>query len=159
MPFTTDITVNRSFSTSAPFDRVFDLLADVARSGSFFPGVEMLTPLGEGRWKWELERIGIGDYTLQQSVYACRYVPDRNRGTVVWTPVEGTGNAVVEGSWTVETGEKGCRAELYSKGSLEVNLPGFLEFLLAPIIRLEFERLADQYVSNIEQELSRPSDR
>ncbi|ASQ90701.1 hypothetical protein CHL67_06970 [Prosthecochloris sp. GSB1] len=159
MPFRVAITVNRSLDTPAPFDRVFGLLADVARSGSFFPKVEALTQLGGGRWKWEMERIGVGNHTLQQSVYACCYVPDRDKGTIVWTPVNGIGNAVVEGSWTVKPQHNGCNAVLFSKGSLEVNLPAFLEFLLIPIIRMEFERLVDQYVSNIERELSLPGNR
>ena len=156
MPFSVTVTVNRSFRTTAPFETVFGLLADVQRSGSFFPNVEALTALGDGQWKWELERIGIGEYTLQQSVYASRYESDRKKGTVVWTPVGGIGNAVVGGSWTVVPGETGSEAALYSKGTLEVNLPGFLEILLAPLIRLEFERLVDRYVENLEQELSRP---
>lgn len=155
MSFTVTININRTLKTAASLEKVFELLSNVARSGSFFPKVEKLIDLGNNTWRWEMERIGIGEHTLQQSIYACKYTSDKDRQTVAWTPVEGIGNAIVEGKWDVTPMHEGCKATLQSKGIITVSLPGFLDFLLSPLIRMEFESIVDQYIANLEKEFTR----
>lgn len=154
MSFTVTINISRTFNTAASFEKVFELLSDVAVSGSCFPKVEKLTSLGGNIWKWEMERIGFGEHVLQQTIYACKYVSDKEGKTVTWSPVEGVGNAVVEGKWEILPIQEESKIELQTRGMLRVGMPGFLEFFLSPLITLEFERLVDQYIANLKKELA-----
>lgn len=153
MSFTVTININRTFNTAASFEKVFELLSNVAKSSSFFPKVEQMVDLGDNIWRWEMERIGIGEHTLQQSIYACKYASDKERKTVTWTPVDGIGNAVVSGKWELTPKQEECKVTLQSNGVLTVSLPGFLEFFLSPLIRMEFEGIIDQYIANLKKEL------
>lgn len=152
MSFTVTIKINRTFNIATSFEKVFELLSDVGKSGSFFPKVEKMVNLGGNIWRWEMERIGIGEHTLQQSIYACKYNSDKDRKTVIWTPVEGIGNAIVSGTWKLIPMQQGCKATLQSNGIITVSMPGFLEFFLSPLIRIEFESLVDQYIANLKKE-------
>ncbi|TNJ38882.1 SRPBCC family protein [Chlorobaculum thiosulfatiphilum] len=150
MPFTVTIDLSKQFETSASPERVFELLADVPRSASHFPDVEKLEPLGGNTFRWITERIAIGDHTLQQTIYACVYRSDRAAMSVSWTPVEGEGNARVEGGWRIEPAGTGSNVQLHTKGTLDVDLPGFLQFLLSPLIELAFTQKIDRYISNLQ---------
>lgn len=151
MPFTVTIDVSKQFETSASPERVFELLADVPRSASHFPDVEKLEPLGGNTFRWIMEKIAIGTHTLQQTIYACAYRSDRAAMSVSWAPVEGEGNAKVEGNWRIEPAGSGTKVQLHTKGSLEVDLPGFLQFLLSPFIELAFTQKIDRYISNLQE--------
>jgi len=157
MSFTVSIELDRSIVTSLDSREIYALLADVARSGSFFPKVERLEKRENGVWHWVMEKIAIGDHVLQQTLYTCRYASDPERLTVSWEPCSEDGdNALVEGSWQITAEDtRNSRATLRSKGTLTVNFPGFLEFLLAPLIRLEFENMAKHYVENLAKEFQR----
>lgn len=156
MPFRVTINICRTFDTTASSETVFNLLSDVAKSGSFFPKVEKLADLGDNIWQWEMERIGIGEHTLQQSIYACKYKAYQERKTVTWTPVKEIGNAIVSGKWEIIPIQQGSKATLQSLGTITVNMPGFLELFLSPLIRLEFESLVDQYITNLAKEFEQP---
>jgi carbon monoxide dehydrogenase subunit G len=150
MPFTVTIEVSKQFETSASSEKVFALLSDVPRSASCFPDVEKLEPLGSNAFRWIMEKIAIGDHTLQQTIYACVYHSDPTTLNVNWTPVEGEGNARVEGSWRLEPAATGTKVRLHTKGSLEVDLPGFLQFLLSPLIEIAFIQKIDRYIANLQ---------
>lgn len=150
MPFTVTIDVSKQFNTPASPDNVFELLADVPRSASYFPDVEKLEPLGDNAFRWITERIAIGDHTLQQTIYACVYRSDRASMSIDWTPVEGEGNARVEGGWHLEPAGTGTKVQLHTKGTLEVDFPGFLQFLLSPLIEMAFTQKIDRYISNLQ---------
>ncbi|HHE07416.1 MAG TPA: SRPBCC family protein [Chlorobaculum parvum] len=150
MPFTVTIDVSKQFEISASPGKVFELLADVPRSASYFPDVETLEPLGGNAFRWIMEKIAISDHTLQQIIYACVYHSDYASLSVDWMPVEGEGNARVEGRWWLEPAVTGTNVQLYTKGSLEVDFPGFLQFFLSPLIELVFVQKIDRYISNLQ---------
>lgn len=153
MSFNVSISVSRQFDSPSLPESVFGLLADVPRSASHFPDVEKLEDLGGNAFKWVMEKIGIGDYTLQQTIYACAYRSDREKMRVDWAPVDGVGNARVEGGWELTPSAAGTRVKLETKGKLEVDLPGFLQFLLSPLIEMAFAQKIDRYISNIAETL------
>ena len=153
MSFNVSISVSRQFDSPALPESVFGLLADVPRSASHFPDVEKLEDLGGNAFRWVMEKIGIGDYTLQQTIYACAYRSDREKMRVDWSPVDGVGNARVEGGWELTPSAAGTRVKLETKGKLEVDLPGFLQFLLSPLIEMAFAQKIDRYISNIAETL------
>ncbi|HNR30209.1 MAG TPA: SRPBCC family protein [Candidatus Hydrogenedentes bacterium] len=149
MAFLVDFEIERTFEAACPRDRVFDVLADVPRSVSHFPKVDQLVEIGEGKYRWEMEKIGLDRYHIQ-TIYACKYVSDREKGTVKWTPVKGEGNAEVSGKWTLKAlDEKNTRITLQTKGAMTVPLPSLVKLVLAPIVRAEFTRLVDQYLKNL----------
>jgi len=150
MSFTVTIDVSKQLDTPASPETVFELLADVPRSASHFPDVEKLEPLGGNTYRWIMEKIAIGDHTLQQTIYACAYRSDRESLSVSWTPVEGEGNARVEGDWRIEPAGTGAKVQLHTKGALEVDFPGFLQFLLSPLIELAFTQKIDRYIENLQ---------
>lgn len=159
MAIRVSIDLGYEFAVKAPADEVFALLADVPRSVSHFPKVERLTDLGDGAYKWEMQKVGTQQVHIQ-TVYACKYVSDAAQGTVVWTPVRGVGNAVVSGHWKLAARKASAKAnakaraeatdvELAIQGTIELPLPGLMKMVVAPIVESEFEKLVDQYIDNL----------
>lgn len=149
MAFTVDIALTRDMAVPESPEGVFSLLADVPRSASHFPNVETLVDLGENAFRWEMHKIGIAGYTLQQTVYACRYRADEAACVVSWVPVDGVGNAAVEGEWIVRPDGAGTAVTLKTRGVLSVDFPSFLQFMLSPLIVMEFTGMVDRYIENL----------
>ena len=155
MSFSVAINIQRGFETSSSPDKVFGLLADVPRSASHFPKVDQLVDLGDNTFRWEMEKIGIGGYTLQQTIYASRYTADAASRKVTWTPVQGVGNAIVSGEWTITPKEGGTKVALNTKGDLTVDFPSFLEFIISPLVVMEFTGMIERYLANLQQTFSK----
>jgi len=152
MAFTVDISLLREFTTSAGLDAVFAILADVPRSAAHFPKVDALVDLGGNVFRWEMEKIAIGGYTLQQTIYACHYTADPLTMHVAWTPVPGVGNAIVQGEWTIQPKEGGgTTVSISTKGDLTVDFPSFLEFMISPLVVMEFTGMIERYLANLQQ--------
>ena len=127
---------------------MFTVLADVPTSVGYFPKVEKLTDMGDGVFKWEMEKVGTSQVNIQ-TVYASQYVSNAAKGSVVWTPVKGIGNAQVGGSWKITDNKKSTGIELKIKGVVDVPLPGLMKMVVAPIVEGEFEKLVDKYIANL----------
>ncbi len=153
MAFSVTINVQKEFETSSTPDKVFALLDDVPRSASHFPKVDQLLDLGGNTFRWEMEKIGIGSYTLQQTIYACHYTSDSAKRRVTWTPISGVGNAIVEGGWTITPKEGGAKVSIKTKGDLTVDFPSFLQFIISPLVEMEFTGMIQTYLSNLQQSL------
>jgi hypothetical protein len=151
MSFTVAIDIQREFKTPCSPDGVFGLLADVPCSASFFPKVNQLVDLGDNTFRWEMEKIGIGSYTLQQTIYACHYTADAAASKVAWTPVQGIGNALVEGAWVISPNEGGTKVVLQTKGEVSVDFPSFLQFIISPLVVMEFTGMIEQYLGNLQE--------
>lgn len=154
MSFAVVINIQREFETSSASDNVFGLLADVPRSASHFPKVDKLVDLGDNAFRWEMEKISIASYTLQQTIYASRYTADAAARKVTWTPVQGVGNALVEGEWVITPKEGGTKVALKTKGDLTVEFPSFLEFIISPLVVMEFTSMIDRYLANLQETFS-----
>ena len=148
MTVTVDIDLGYEFAVKAPFKEVFDLLSDVPTSVSHFPKVHKLVDLGGGVYRWEMEKVGTAQVNIQ-TVYASKYVSDRKKGTVVWTPVPGEGNALVGGSWKIVDKKKSTALEFKVNGTVNVALPGLMKMVVVPIVRGEFEKLVEKYIDNL----------
>lgn len=142
------IDLGYEFEVKASADEVFDVLADVPTSASHFPKVDKLVDLGDGMYRWEMEKIGLAQINLQ-TVYASRYVSDRAAGSVVWTPVQGQGNALVSGNWKITGKKKSTQVVLQIQGELTLPLPGLMKMVVAPVVEAEFERMIEQYIDNL----------
>ncbi len=148
MAFTVNIDLGYTFAVKAGVSEVFDVLADVPTSASFFPSLERLVDLGENAYRWEMAKIGISQANIQ-TIYASKYVSDRAKGTVVWTPVDGEGNARVSGHWKITGQKDATRITLQIKGELELPLPSLMKIIVAPVVESEFERLILQYIDHL----------
>ena len=136
------------FSVKAPYKEVFDLLSDVPTSVSHFPKVHRLSDEGDGVYRWEMEKVGTAQVNIQ-TIYASKYVSHRAKGSVVWTPVPGVGNAQVGGSWKITDRKTSTALEFKVKGTVDVPLPGMMRMVVGPIVKGEFEGLIEKYIDNL----------
>lgn len=151
MAITVSIELNREIDIPGSYDEVFDLLADVPRSASYFPKVDELVDLGDNVYRWEMAKIGVDKYTIQ-TVYASKYKADRDSGKITWEPVKGEGNGVVKGSWQLKKkDENTTQAEFHTEAELTVPLPGLLKMAVSPVIKREFNGLVDTYMANLKK--------
>ncbi|MGO3294860.1 MAG: SRPBCC family protein [Marinobacter sp.] len=149
MAITVSIELNRELEIPASYDEVFDLLADVPRSASYFPKVHKLTDLGNNVYRWEMEKVGVDKHAIQ-SIYASKYVADKDAGKIAWEPVKGEGNGLVSGHWTVAAkGDKTTALKFHTNAELTLPLPGLLKLAISPVIKHEFNGLVDTYMSNL----------
>ncbi len=153
MAFIVSVDINREFRVTCPMDRVFDLLADVPESVSHFPKVDQLVDLGDGKYRWEMKPVGPPKYNIQ-TVYACKYTNNREKGWVKWTPVKKEGNSLVKGKWALkDLGDDGTGIKLSTSGEMEIPLPRLIKMAVAPIVAHEFEGLVDKYIANLTKTL------
>ncbi|MBE02558.1 SRPBCC family protein [Marinobacter lutaoensis] len=151
MAITVSIELNRDIELPAGYDEVFELLADVPRSASHFPKVDKLTDLGDNCYRWEMEKVGVDKHAIQ-SVYACRYVANKDAGRITWEPIPGEGNGVVRGSWTLTAkGDAVTAVRFQTSAELTVPLPSLLKLAISPVIKHEFNSLVDTYMSNLKK--------
>ena len=148
MAVTVKVELGYEFAVKASAKDVFDVLSDVPTSASFYPKVDKLVDLGGGAYRWEMEKIGLAQVNLQ-TVYASKYVSNKAKGTVVWTPVKGEGNALVSGSWKITDNKKSTQLVLTIEGDLTIPLPGLMKMMIAPVVEAEFEKLTEQYIANL----------
>lgn len=153
MAFKVNIDIDKSFTVSADLATTFALLADVPASAEHFPKVDKLTDLGGGTYRWEMDKVGLGDHAIQ-TIYASTYVTDEDEGTVEWSPVKGEGNALVSGKWTLEESGSGTTARLESSAELELPMPKLLKMAIAPVVKHEFTSMVDTYIENIQEALN-----
>lgn len=150
MAITVPFDLAYEFEVHAPFAEVFAVLADVPTSASHFPKLARLVDLGDGAYRWEMEKVGTDSVHLQ-TVYASRYVADRKKGSVVWTPVPGVGNAQVSGSWAITRKKASTHLVLRIAGELQLPLPALMKALVAPVVISEYEKLVEQYIDHLIQ--------
>ena len=150
MTITVNIDLGYEFAVKADYGTVFDTLSDVPKSASFFPKVDQLVDLGDGVYRWEMAKIGIAQISLQ-TIYASKYSSNKAKGSVLWTPVPGEGNALVSGSWKITDKKKSTHLVLKLQGELTLPLPGLMKKMVTPVVEAEFEKLVEQYIDNLTQ--------
>jgi carbon monoxide dehydrogenase subunit G len=148
MTINVHIDLGYEFEVKANASEVFGVLSDVPTSASFFPKVDNLVDLGGGSYRWEMAKIGLGQVSLQ-TIYASNYVSDPAKGTVVWTPVKGEGNALVSGNWKITDKKNSTLVVLKIKGDLTLPVPALMKMVVAPLVESEFEKMTEQYIDNL----------
>lgn len=148
MTINVNIDLGYEFDVKASAKEVFDVLSNVPVSAGFFPKVDQLVDLGDGAYRWEMAKIGIAQINLQ-TIYASKYVSNKTKGTVVWTPIKGEGNALVSGNWKITDKKKSTNVVLQINGDLSIPLPGLMKMVVAPVVEAEFEKMVEQYIANL----------
>ena len=93
---TIPISVVRDFVTTGPIQG-YEVLADVPTSVSHFPQVDQLVPLGDDKYRWEMERMGTQNHYFQVR-YVTRYTRSESKAWIRWTPIK-EGNGLRGGCW------------------------------------------------------------
>jgi carbon monoxide dehydrogenase subunit G len=148
MAISVPISMGYELEVKAKAAEVFEVLSDVPTSVAFFPKVEKLTDLGDGVYRWEMEKVGTAQVNIQ-TVYASKYTSSKPKGTVTWKPVPGVGNALVGGSWKIVDNKKSTHIELKIDGEIHLPLPGLMKIVVAPVVEGEFEKLVEKYLANL----------
>ncbi len=148
MTITAQVDLEYEFAVKAKAADVFALLSNVVESASHFPKVQAVTDLGKGVFQWEMQKVGTPQVNIQ-TVYASKYKADAKKGTVIWTPVKGTGNAQVAGGWTITDRKKSTALKLVVQATVFVPLPDIMQSIVQPVVSAEFEKLLDQYINNL----------
>ena len=125
MALSVSIDLGYAFVVKAKFAEVFKVLSDVPQSASHFPKVEKLTDMGGGVYQWEMKKVGTAQANIQ-TVYTSKYSCDATKGTVVWKPVPGIGNAQVSGSWKLTDNKNTTALVLKIDGVVTLPLPGLM---------------------------------
>ena len=68
-----------------------------------------------------MEQVGAAQVNIQ-TVYASKYVSNKAKGSVVWTPV---------------------------KGEITLPLPGLMKLVVAPVVEGELEKLVEKSIDNL----------
>ena len=142
------IDLNRKFIVSADINTVFSFLSDVPAAVAHFPNVKELTALGDNTFRWEMEEVSSGGYSVK-TVYACQYASDSEAKTIVWTPIKGEGNGIVSGKWELTEVEAGTQISFSTTAELTTPLPRLLKLVVVPVVKLEFTEMVDTYLSNL----------
>jgi len=148
MSITVHLDLGYEFTVRASAKAVFDVLSDVPRSASHFPNVEALTDLGDGVFQWDMEEVGTPQVNIR-TVYASRYVSNRAKKTVTWSPVPDVGNAQIGGNWLIQANKGSTTITLTIEGQVEVPLPSLMRVVVEPVVAVEFERLVEAYIDNL----------
>ncbi len=148
MTITVNIKLEHEFPVKASVREVFDALSDVPVSAQYFPGVEQLIKLGKDAYRWELGKAGTERFNLQ-TVYACTYAANRKAGTIVWTPIEGVGNAQISGAWKIADNKTFTSIRFEMHGTLHLPVPALMKMIVAPIAAAENEKTNQQYFKNL----------
>lgn len=144
-----NIDLHREFIVAADIETVFSLLSDVPASAAHFPKVHALTPLSDNSFRWDMEKVALGIYSIETS-YACQYIADSNKKTIVWMPIEGEGNAIVSGKWKLTELENGTNICFETKANLTLPISGLLQLAIRPLVKMEFSGLVDTYLQNLQ---------
>jgi carbon monoxide dehydrogenase subunit G len=149
MTVSVNIDIGYEFEVKAKYDEVFAVLSDVPRSVAHFPKVDKLTDLGDGVYRWEMQKVGTAQFNIQ-TVYASKYTSDPAKGLVKWTPVPGVGNAQVAGSWKITDNKgKSTKLVLKTEGTVDVPVPALMKLVVEPVVAGEFEKLVEKYIANL----------
>jgi carbon monoxide dehydrogenase subunit G len=148
MAFTVPFELAYAFEVKALAADVFAILSDVPASASHFPKLHSLVDLGGNNYRWQMEKVGTAQINIQ-TAYACHYVTEENKGSIVWTPIAGEGNAQIGGSWAITDKKQFSHLVLKISGELQLPLPALMKGMVAPMVVGENKKLVEQYIANL----------
>ncbi|MDD3762336.1 MAG: hypothetical protein PHP86_03475 [Nevskiales bacterium] len=142
------ISIERSLDVPVPYPQAMSLLEDYPRVIRRFPKMRRLTRLGQDRYLSELAPIGSKIAGIAHEVsYAAHYEVDPGAGRLHWMPLEGHGNARIEGALQVIEHDRGARLEFDVRGELrDVPVPLMYRLVAPPFIQGKFTRLIDVFL-------------
>ena len=142
-----EVPIRRTLEVAWSPKEAFDLVADVPRSASHFPGLKKLEELGDGVYRWHLSSFQVGRFTFPVQ-YAARYVSDASAQTVTWSTAGPMDNTRSDGEWRVTPLGEGARLEFTNRLVVALPVP---RLMLRPARRLAREMTERQLGSYLER--------
>ena len=155
MSVTIPISIVLDFTTPASIQQVYDVLQDIPNSVSHFPKVDKLVDLGDGKFRWEMEKMGAQKYYFQV-MFAAQYTDSgattqaEDSKWVRWTPIN-DGNAAFSGCWNLSRHGDGTQVHFENAGHIELPFPSLTKRIVSPFVLTQFQELFDKYLSNLKQ--------
>ena len=148
-----NVEIKNEFEVRANLETAYALFADVPRSIGHFPDVEDLIDRNDNVYEWVMKSKG--PKGREHSVrYACLYTSDESDKTVVWTPVDGVGNAVFKGSWKLKALDKGTKVQFETTATMFIPAPKLLRKVVVPYAEKALRAEIAQYHENLQVTLN-----
>lgn len=144
------IQTQRDFEIAADWQTVWEYLCDTPKTVAHYPKIHALEPLGEDQWCWKLQEIGAAGFS-HQIVYAVQYLFDESAGSIVWEPLHGHGNSVIQGSFLLQESGDSTVVVLETSGELEIPVPRLLKRMALPFVEQEFQSHIEKFASNLQK--------
>jgi uncharacterized membrane protein len=121
--------VRRSITISKSQAEVYDFWSKPENLTQIFPGVESITPLPDGRWRWKLKVRGlelepeteaiVSEPPTRMSWKTVRESPIEHSGSVIFAPAPGGKGTEVQltVSWLATNPASGAALPILGKGS------------------------------------------
>jgi hypothetical protein len=144
--------------TPYPYERVRHFLEDVATTIGHFPKLSKLTEISPDVYLWELAPIGSRIAKISHEVsFASRFTVELDKGLVKWKPVDGHGNASMEGRWKLEPRGKQTHMTMWVRGELyDIPVPLMFRPVAPPFIQGIFAALIERFLQKLEKSLDTP---
>ncbi len=142
------VKIRRTLRVNWSPEQAFEMVADVPRSASHFPGLERLEDKGDGIYRWHLASFKVGKFTFPVS-YAARYIPDPDAGTVTWSTDAGSKNTRADGQWVVTPDGDGTRLEFQNRLVVVLPVPRMIARMANKIARDMTEKQIGAYLKRI----------
>ncbi|NJM32603.1 MAG: hypothetical protein HC848_06780 [Limnobacter sp.] len=132
-----ETTIKKEFTAECSPSKAFAQLADISATMGLFPKLEKLVNVGDGVWRWEMEKTQAGNLA-HQVIYAVKYT-DNGSTKIHWSPVPGEGNAEVSGDWVVQGAGASSTITFQSRGHFDVPVPKLMKSVAESLIVPELE--------------------
>jgi len=142
-----EVPIRRTLEVGWSPQEAFELVADVPRSASHFPGLKKLEDLGDGVYRWHLSSFQVGRFTFPVQ-YAARYVSDASAQTVTWSTAGSMDNTRSDGEWRITPRGEGSRLEFTNRLVVALPVP---RLMLRPARRLAREMTERQLGSYLDR--------
>lgn len=149
MALTVPIRYRTSVTVPTAVDEVKSIILDPPQLLAHFPKLEKMELRGDDTFYWRTIKLGPGEGGVRIHSRS-RYRVDPAAGALHWEPLPEEGNATLSGQWLVLPHDAGTRIEVEASCDVTLPFPGWLRFIVAPIVEHEFHQLVNDYVSNLE---------
>ncbi|MEE2750277.1 MAG: SRPBCC family protein [Myxococcota bacterium] len=147
-----EVPIRRTLEVGWSPQDAFELVADVPRSASHFPGLKKLEDLGDGVFRWHLSSFKVGrfDFPVQ---YAARYVSDASAQTVTWSTMGSMDNTRSDGEWLVVPHGNGSRLEFTNRLIVSLPVPRLMMRAARRMAREMTERQLGSYLDRMARKM------
>ena len=160
MAFNVQIDVDKTLVFKASTDVVFDQLANVPDTAGLFPKLASIEQVEENTYQWKIKEIGQGGHSFG-AVYSSLYHMDKANGVISWVSVEANAanaskeNTLIDGSWEIKDNNGISSVRFQSKIVVQLPFSKIVKMVVKPFVQLEFDRLVERYLSNIQHHFVR----
>lgn len=152
MAVNVNVSIQKNFEVGCSAQKAFEQLADVASTTKLFPKLDQIVDLGNGKWRWEMAKIGAAGISHQ--VKYCVQYTNNGSSTINWEPTAGDGNAKVSGGWVITAkGDNACKISFQSSGEFEMPVPRLMKGIAESVVKSEFDGQVSTFIDRVKAKL------